>query len=176
MGRTPGVRAGVTPRDPKAGSDDAGSLGRAGGRGGIGEGSGRQSERLRGQQQRPAATAGNSDDDTSSGGGLLAAADAVAAVVIMACRRTDYLKRTMASILSRLPASDRPRFPLFISQDGTDGGVRALALGYGKSDGVGYLNHIEERPPVPEHANDNLAYYRIAEHYKCVVPPACLPC
>ncbi|OEL19556.1 Alpha-1,3-mannosyl-glycoprotein 2-beta-N-acetylglucosaminyltransferase [Dichanthelium oligosanthes] len=53
----------------------------------------------------------------------------VAAVVIMACNRPDYLERTVESIL-KYQTSVASKFPLFISQDGTNGAVKKKALDY----------------------------------------------
>uniref|UniRef100_A0A453GM94 Alpha-1,3-mannosyl-glycoprotein 2-beta-N-acetylglucosaminyltransferase n=1 Tax=Aegilops tauschii subsp. strangulata TaxID=200361 RepID=A0A453GM94_AEGTS len=53
----------------------------------------------------------------------------VAAVVIMACNRPDYLHRTVESILKYQKAV-ASKFPLFISQDGTNGEVKNKALSY----------------------------------------------
>ena len=39
----------------------------------------------------------------------------------------------------------RERFPLFISQDGTNEAVHELAVSYAPE--VKYLNHIEDAPP-----------------------------
>lgn len=62
-------------------------------------------------------------------------------------------------------AQGDPRFPLFISQDGSDRRVRALVRSWEK-EGVCGLQHVERAPPVPEKPRENLAYYRIAAHYK----------
>ncbi|KAM0896504.1 hypothetical protein ACQ4PT_023149 [Festuca glaucescens] len=53
----------------------------------------------------------------------------VAAVVIMACNRPDYLQRTVESIL-KYQKTVASKFPLFISQDGTNGDVKKKALSY----------------------------------------------
>ena len=35
--------------------------------------------------------------------------------------------------------------------------------------GVSYLHHMELKPPVPLNRKENLAYYRIANHYKFIM-------
>ncbi|CAI5465297.1 unnamed protein product, partial [Closterium sp. Yama58-4] len=90
------------------------------------------------------------------------AKDAVAAVVIMACNRVDYLDRTIKSVLLHHKGADS-KFPLFISQDGTNAGVKERAK---QAHQFTYLQHIETAPPRMNNAGENIAYYRIAEHYK----------
>ncbi|KAL2254957.1 UNVERIFIED_CONTAM: Alpha-1,3-mannosyl-glycoprotein 2-beta-N-acetylglucosaminyltransferase [Sesamum indicum] len=53
----------------------------------------------------------------------------VAAVVVMACNRADYLDRTIKSIL-KYQSSVASRYPLFVSQDGSDPHVKSKALSY----------------------------------------------
>ncbi|CAI5534576.1 unnamed protein product [Closterium sp. Naga37s-1] len=81
------------------------------------------------------------------------AKDAVAAVVIMACNRVDYLHHKGAD----------SKFPLFISQDGTNPGVKDRAK---QAHQFTYLQHIETAPPRMNNPGENIAYYRIADHYK----------
>ncbi len=40
----------------------------------------------------------------------------------------------------------REKFPLFISQDGTNEAVHELAISY--APGIKYLNHVEDAPPA----------------------------
>ncbi|VAH85169.1 unnamed protein product [Triticum turgidum subsp. durum] len=86
----------------------------------------------------------------------------VAAVVIMACNRPDYLQRTVESILKyqRAVAS---KFPLFISQDGTNGEVKNKALSYAQ---ITFMQHVDLEPVHTESPGENIAYYKIANHYK----------
>ncbi|KAJ3691357.1 hypothetical protein LUZ61_020521 [Rhynchospora tenuis] len=86
----------------------------------------------------------------------------VAAVVVMACNRPDYLERTIKSIL-KYQSSVASKFPLFISQDGTNADVRNKAMSY--SD-VTYLQHIDLEPVQTERPGEIIAYYKIARHYK----------
>ncbi|KAK2392981.1 alpha-1,3-mannosyl-glycoprotein beta-1,2-N-acetylglucosaminyltransferase [Trifolium repens] len=53
----------------------------------------------------------------------------VAAVVIMACNRADYLERTINSVLKYQRAISS-RFPLFVSQDGSNSDVKSKALSH----------------------------------------------
>ncbi|GAU33682.1 hypothetical protein TSUD_310890 [Trifolium subterraneum] len=53
----------------------------------------------------------------------------VAAVVIMACNRADYLERTINSVL-KYQRSISSRFPLFVSQDGSNSDVKSKALSH----------------------------------------------
>ncbi|KAI4974892.1 hypothetical protein ZWY2020_048499 [Hordeum vulgare] len=81
----------------------------------------------------------------------------VAAVVIMACNRPDYLQRTVESILKYQKAV-ASKFPLFISQDGTNGEVKKKALSYNQ---ITFMQvQRTERP------GENAVYYKIANHYK----------
>ncbi|CAN6481590.1 unnamed protein product [Victoria cruziana] len=86
----------------------------------------------------------------------------VAAVVIMACNRPDYLERTIESILKyHIPVASK--FPLFISQDGTNPGVKSKSLSYGQ---IQYMQHLQIEPVEPERPGELIAYYKIANHYK----------
>ncbi|KAK9812907.1 hypothetical protein WJX72_005613 [[Myrmecia] bisecta] len=60
--------------------------------------------------------------------------------------------------------SNRQKFPLYISQDGGHEGVHDMALTYAPL--IRYLNHIEDAEPVKRGKKENVAYYRIANHYK----------
>eukprot|EP00850_Spirogloea_muscicola_P023019 SM000323S12631 [mRNA] locus=s323:42786:47753:- [translate_table: standard] len=91
--------------------------------------------------------------------------EVVAAVVIVACNRADYLERTIKSVLQYYEGVAR-KYHLFISQDGTHEGVKKTATTYSS---FTHLQHIEEKPPVPERAGEMLAYYRISSHYKFVL-------
>ncbi|CAI7787305.1 unnamed protein product, partial [Closterium sp. NIES-54] len=109
------------------------------------------------------------------------AKDAVAAVVIMACNRVDYLDRTIQSVLLHHKGADS-KFPLFISQVepvllcSTDE-VQPQALKCSSFISVPFTplplllsacptQHIETAPPRMNNPGENIAYYRIAEHYK----------
>ncbi|KAJ1379375.1 Nucleotide-diphospho-sugar transferase [Sesbania bispinosa] len=86
----------------------------------------------------------------------------VAAVVIMACNRADYLERTINSVLKyQRPISSR--YPLFVSQDGSDPDVKSKALSY---DQLSYMQHLDFEPVHPERPGELIAYYKIARHYK----------
>ncbi|XP_059314502.1 alpha-1,3-mannosyl-glycoprotein 2-beta-N-acetylglucosaminyltransferase isoform X2 [Lycium ferocissimum] len=86
----------------------------------------------------------------------------VAAVVVMACNRADYLERTIKSIL-KYQTSVASKYPLFISQDGSNPDVRKLALSY---DQLTYMQHLDFEPVHTERPGELIAYYKIARHYK----------
>ncbi|KAL5207642.1 hypothetical protein ABZP36_032077 [Zizania latifolia] len=86
----------------------------------------------------------------------------VAAVVVMACNRPDYLQRTVESIL-KYQTSMASKFPLFISQDGTNGEVKKKALSYTQ---ITYMQHVDLEPVRTERPGELTAYYKIANHYK----------
>ncbi|KAL2479188.1 hypothetical protein Fot_48202 [Forsythia ovata] len=86
----------------------------------------------------------------------------VAAVVVMACNRADYLERTIKSILKH-QSSVASKYPLFISQDGSDPSVRSKALSY---DELTYMQHLDYEPVHTERPGELIAYYKIARHYK----------
>uniref|UniRef100_A0A368ULF7 Alpha-1,3-mannosyl-glycoprotein 2-beta-N-acetylglucosaminyltransferase n=1 Tax=Glycine max TaxID=3847 RepID=A0A368ULF7_SOYBN len=86
----------------------------------------------------------------------------VAAVVIMACNRADYLERTINSVLKyQRPISSR--YPLFVSQDGSNPNVKSKALSY---DQLSYMQHLDFEPVQTERPGELTAYYKIARHYK----------
>ncbi|XP_073313689.1 alpha-1,3-mannosyl-glycoprotein 2-beta-N-acetylglucosaminyltransferase-like [Primulina huaijiensis] len=86
----------------------------------------------------------------------------VAAVVVMSCNRADYLERTINSILKyQIPFASR--YPLFISQDGSDPLVKKKALSY---DQLTYMQHLDYEPVHTERPGELIAYYKIARHYK----------
>ncbi|WJX36353.1 alpha-1,3-mannosyl-glycoprotein 2-beta-N-acetylglucosaminyltransferase [Trifolium repens] len=64
----------------------------------------------------------------------------VAAVVIMACNRADYLERTINSVLKYQRAVSS-RFPLFVSQDGSNSDVKSKALSH---DELSYMQSISK--------------------------------
>ena len=67
--------------------------------------------------------------------------------------------------------SCRRKFPLYISQDGKvpKAAVANLAKSYADR-GIRYLHHREEAPPIRLlNRRENLAYYRIANHYKFIL-------
>lgn len=86
----------------------------------------------------------------------------VAAVVVMACNRPDYLERTIASIL-KYQTAVASKFPLFISQDGTNPDVKNKALSYNQ---IVYMQHLDFEPVHTERPGEIIAYYKIARHYK----------
>ncbi|KAI3717414.1 hypothetical protein L1987_69014 [Smallanthus sonchifolius] len=86
----------------------------------------------------------------------------VAAVVIMACNRADYLERTIKSIL-KYHNSVALKFPIFVSQDGSNADVRTMAMGY---DQLTYMQHLDYEPVITERPGELIAYYKIARHYK----------
>ncbi|KAL5791336.1 hypothetical protein ACOSQ2_006224 [Xanthoceras sorbifolium] len=86
----------------------------------------------------------------------------VAAVVVMACNRADYLERTINSIL-KYQSSVALKYPLFVSQDGSDPDVKTKALSY---DQLTYMQHLDYEPVQTERPGELIAYYKIARHYK----------
>lgn len=64
----------------------------------------------------------------------------------------------------------RNEFPLYVSQDGPipNQGVAELAKSFATK-GVNYLHHKEETVPVKLTKKENVAYYRIANHYKFIL-------
>ncbi|OMO59897.1 Glycosyl transferase, family 13 [Corchorus capsularis] len=86
----------------------------------------------------------------------------VAAVVIMACNRADYLERTVDSVL-KYQSSVASKYPLFVSQDGSDPSVRSKALSYNQ---LTYMQHLDFDPVHTERPGELIAYYKIARHYK----------
>ncbi|KAB1199294.1 Alpha-1,3-mannosyl-glycoprotein 2-beta-N-acetylglucosaminyltransferase [Morella rubra] len=86
----------------------------------------------------------------------------VAAVVIMACSRADYLERTIKSVL-KYQSSVASKYPLFVSQDGTNPDVKSKALSY---DELGYMQHLDFGSIKTESPGELIAYYKIARHYK----------
>nr|XP_043625239.1 alpha-1,3-mannosyl-glycoprotein 2-beta-N-acetylglucosaminyltransferase-like [Erigeron canadensis]XP_043625240.1 alpha-1,3-mannosyl-glycoprotein 2-beta-N-acetylglucosaminyltransferase-like [Erigeron canadensis] len=86
----------------------------------------------------------------------------VAAVVIMACNRADYLERTINSIF-KYHGSVASKFPVFVSQDGSNSDVRTKALSYKE---LTYMQHLDYEPVHTERPGELIAYYKIARHYK----------
>ncbi|KAH7518248.1 hypothetical protein FEM48_Zijuj09G0151200 [Ziziphus jujuba var. spinosa] len=86
----------------------------------------------------------------------------VAAVVIMACNRADYLERTIKSVL-KYQKSVASKYPLFVSQDGSNPDVKSKALSY---DQLTYMQHLDFELVKTEHPGEIIAYYKIARHYK----------
>ncbi|XP_027356683.1 alpha-1,3-mannosyl-glycoprotein 2-beta-N-acetylglucosaminyltransferase isoform X3 [Abrus precatorius] len=86
----------------------------------------------------------------------------VAAVVIMACNRADYLERTINSVL-KYQRHISTRYPLFVSQDGSNPDVKSKALSY---DQLSYMQHLNFEPVQTEQPGELIAYYKIASHYK----------
>ncbi|EFH45232.1 hypothetical protein ARALYDRAFT_912565 [Arabidopsis lyrata subsp. lyrata] len=82
----------------------------------------------------------------------------LAAVVIMARSRTDYLERTVKSVLTyQSPVASK--HPLFISQDGSDQAVKSKALSYNQ---LTYMQHLDFEPVITERPGELIAYYKIA--------------
>lgn len=86
----------------------------------------------------------------------------VAAVVIMACNRADYLERTIKSVL-KYQSSVASKYPLFVSQDGSNADVRSKAMSY---DQLMYMQHLDSGLVNTERPGELIAYYYIARHYK----------
>ncbi|CAO2813891.1 unnamed protein product [Amaranthus hypochondriacus] len=86
----------------------------------------------------------------------------VAAVVVMACNRADYLERTIKSIL-KYHGSVSSKYPLFISQDGSNSNVKNKALSYNQ---ITYMQHLDYEAVRTERPGELIAYYKIARHYK----------
>lgn len=86
----------------------------------------------------------------------------VAAVVIMACNRANYLERTINSVL-KYQGSVASKYPLFVSQDGSDPQVKSKALSYDK---LTYMQHLDFEPVHADNPGELTAYYKIARHYK----------
>ncbi|GJU59335.1 alpha-1,3-mannosyl-glycoprotein 2-beta-N-acetylglucosaminyltransferase [Tanacetum coccineum] len=82
----------------------------------------------------------------------------VAAVVIMACNRADYLDRTIKSIF-KYHGSVASKFPVFVSQDGSNSDVRTKALSY---DQLTYMQHLDFEPVHTERPGELIAYFKIA--------------
>uniref|UniRef100_A0A061QS26 Alpha-1,3-mannosyl-glycoprotein 2-beta-N-acetylglucosaminyltransferase n=2 Tax=Tetraselmis sp. GSL018 TaxID=582737 RepID=A0A061QS26_9CHLO len=93
---------------------------------------------------------------------------AVAGVVVVAFNRPEYLEKTLGSILTawRKNPSWEAKFPLHVSQDGTHAGVKSTVLRHSE---FKHLNHIESKAPQPLNKKENVAYYRIANHYKFIL-------
>ncbi|GER44882.1 2-N-acetylglucosaminyltransferase [Striga asiatica] len=107
----------------------------------------------------------------------------VAAVVVMACNRADYLDKTIKSIL-KYQSPVASRYPLFVSQDGSDPHVKSKALSYDQltymqirfsvslmnyesSDTLVVFNqHLDYEPVHTDRPGELIAYYKIARHYK----------
>ncbi|KAH0924445.1 hypothetical protein HID58_024463 [Brassica napus] len=86
----------------------------------------------------------------------------LAAVVIMACSRADYLERTVNSVL-KYQSPIASKYPLFISQDGSNQAVKSKSLSYTQ---LTYMQHLDFEPVITERPGELIAYYKIARHYK----------
>ncbi|TYK23280.1 alpha-1,3-mannosyl-glycoprotein 2-beta-N-acetylglucosaminyltransferase isoform X1 [Cucumis melo var. makuwa] len=86
----------------------------------------------------------------------------VAAVVIMACNRADYLERTIKSVL-KYQTTVASKYPVFVSQDGSNPEVKNKALSY---DQLAYMQHLDYAEVETERPGELIAYYKIARHYK----------
>ncbi|KAH9694322.1 alpha-1,3-mannosyl-glycoprotein 2-beta-N-acetylglucosaminyltransferase [Citrus sinensis] len=86
----------------------------------------------------------------------------VAAVVIMACNRANYLERTINSVF-KYQGSVASKYPLFVSQDGSNPQVKSKALSYDK---LTYMQHLDFEPVHADNPGELTAYYKIARHYK----------
>ncbi|VAI63907.1 unnamed protein product [Triticum turgidum subsp. durum] len=69
----------------------------------------------------------------------------------------------MDNIFSRYQKAVASKFPLFISQDGTNGEVKKKALSYTQ---ITFMQHVDLEPVRTERPGENIAYYKIANHYK----------
>ncbi|KAL0912689.1 hypothetical protein M5K25_018680 [Dendrobium thyrsiflorum] len=76
----------------------------------------------------------------------------------MACNRPDYLKRTILSVL-KYQSTVASKFPLFVSQDGTNPDVKKAALSYSQ---ITYMQHLDFEPVHTERPGELIAYYKIA--------------
>ncbi|KAH9654783.1 alpha-1,3-mannosyl-glycoprotein 2-beta-N-acetylglucosaminyltransferase [Citrus sinensis] len=88
----------------------------------------------------------------------------VAAVVIMACNRANYLERTINSVFKyvltfRYQGSVASKYPLFVSQDGSNPQVKSKALSYDK---LTYMQHLDFEPVHVDNPGELTAYYKIA--------------
>ena len=61
----------------------------------------------------------------------------------------------------------RRKFPLHISQDGSHEDTRNAARSFLPR--VRYLSHYELEAPIPRQRRENIAYYRISNHYKFIM-------
>ncbi|GJP47085.1 hypothetical protein CLOM_g6318 [Closterium sp. NIES-68] len=90
------------------------------------------------------------------------AKDAVAAVVIMACNRVDYLDRTIQSVLLHHKGLDTKVSPLHFP-----GRHECRSQGEGQAGPTVHLPAAHRgSTPRMNNPGENIAYYRIAEHYK----------
>ncbi|KAG7011814.1 Alpha-1,3-mannosyl-glycoprotein 2-beta-N-acetylglucosaminyltransferase [Cucurbita argyrosperma subsp. argyrosperma] len=92
----------------------------------------------------------------------------VAAVVIMACNRADYLDKTIKSVLNcvilfRYQTPVASKYPVFVSQDGSNPDVKKKALSF---DRLAYMQHLDYGEVETERPGELIAYYKIARHYK----------
>ena len=71
----------------------------------------------------------------------------------------------MSVLLLLFPA--RQKFPLFISQDGSNRAVALLARSFAPH--VSHMQHIEADNFPTRKVSEPVAYYRIASHYKFVM-------
>eukprot|EP00873_Tetraselmis_striata_P034777 jgi/Tetstr1/455041/TSEL_041897.t1 len=97
-----------------------------------------------------------------------AAPAVTAGVVVVAFNRQDYLERTLNSISAARNHKHEwaDRFPLYVSQDGSYPGIKDVVV---RHKDFGYLNHLETQAPQPLTHKENLAYYRISNHYKFIL-------
>lgn len=93
----------------------------------------------------------------------------VAAVLVITCCRPAYLERTLSTLLevhSRDPTW-AAKFPIFVSQDGNNTEVSDMLRTYAPV--LHVMEHRELREPTRLlNPKENLAYYRIANHYKFI--------
>eukprot|EP01026_Neomeris_dumetosa_P073550 TRINITY_DN7582_c0_g1_i3.p1 TRINITY_DN7582_c0_g1~~TRINITY_DN7582_c0_g1_i3.p1 ORF type:complete len:551 (+),score=89.84 TRINITY_DN7582_c0_g1_i3:831-2483(+) len=94
----------------------------------------------------------------------------VAAVVIVAFNRPQYLKQMLEYLFEayNLNPANKDRFPIYISQDGTDAAVKDMAKSF-RTRNVRYMQHVELKNVTTEGQKENAAYYRIANHYKYIM-------
>ncbi|KNC50219.1 alpha-1,3-mannosyl-glycoprotein 2-beta-N-acetylglucosaminyltransferase [Thecamonas trahens ATCC 50062] len=90
-------------------------------------------------------------------------------LVVMACDRTEYLKRTLDKVVDIVPPSDTNDaviFPLFVSQDCRDSprasAVEDLVASYGR-----FTLLTNDNPDRPRSKpGENIKYYFIAQHFQ----------
>ncbi|KAF5745817.1 alpha-1 3-mannosyl-glycoprotein 2-beta-N-acetylglucosaminyltransferase [Tripterygium wilfordii] len=91
----------------------------------------------------------------------------VAAVVIIACNRADYLERTVKSVL-KYQSSVASKYPLFVSQDGSNQDVKSKALSF---DQLLYMQMVMRIPYKDQSDFERIAgQFGVFEEWKDGVP------
>ena len=92
-------------------------------------------------------------------------------ILLFTFNRPENLRSTLESVLAHRPR-DTSLHPVFISQDGSDGATRAVAMEYAtnpqndpRRTNVHYLNFRGDVHPEPQFAQF-VTYYKIAQHYE----------